>query len=340
VISPEKICVIHLSQIGDMAFAMPLLKALRENFPGASIHSVVKPYLKELLNGSAYVDKILLRKGTLADKGHLLATLRRNRYDLLICLPHSEECMMMTALSRAGIKAGFSNFPWDLGLHIKETIEGHNCWYNNAKLLKRLNLSIPQNNYVGLIQTDANIDELDLPSRYVVISPGASQRRLTKTWPNHCFSQLAATLWAKYALTPILVGGKDNVETNAGIIEEARRQDTTGELAPVDLTGRHGLRTLCAVLKQARLFVGIDSGVMHLASAVDIPVVGLFGPTDPFYVGPQNKKSRVVRQTDMDCVPCYLKKCRHMDCMQHLSVDQVLAACDDLLAQPPLSQET
>ena len=67
------------------------------------------------------------------------------------------------------------------------------------------------------------------------------------------------------------------------------------------------LTGLCSVIKGASLFVGIDSGVMHMASCLDIPVVGLFGPTDPFYVGPQNKKSIVVREESMECVPCYLK---------------------------------
>lgn len=332
--TPEKICVIHLSQIGDMAFAMPLLKALQANFPHATIHSIVKPYLKELLDGSPFVDDILIRPTTLKDKRRLVSRLRQTRYDLLICLPRSEECLLMAAMSRARTKAGFSNFPWDIALNIKETIEGHNGWYNNVKLLKRLNVSIPQNDYVGLMPTDADINGLDLPPNYVVISPGASRRRLTKTWRNDGFAQLMATLWEKYALTPVLVGGRDNVEINGQIIATVRRLEPTGNLAPLDLTGKSGLRTLCAVLKQARLFVGIDSGVMHLASAVDVPVVGLFGPTDPFYVGPQNPRSRVVRQVNMDCVPCYLKKCDHVKCMQELTVEPVLQACDELLAQP------
>lgn len=330
-ITPEKICVIHLSQIGDMAFAMPLLKALRVNFPHATIHSIVKPYLKELLDGAPYVDDILIRPSTLGGKRRLVSHLRQTRYDLLICLPRSEECLLMTAVSRARTKAGFSNFPWDLTLDIKETVAGHNGWVNNAKLLKRLDITIPQNDYVGLMPTDADVSGLDLPSDYVVISPGASRRRLTKTWRNDGFAQLMAILWEKYALTPVLVGGGDNVEINGQIIAATRQLDATGNIAPLDLTGKSGLRTLCAVLDQARLFVGIDSGVMHLASAVNIPVVGLFGPTDPFYVGPQNPQSRVVRQAGMDCVPCYLRKCDHVDCMQQLRVDTVLHACDELL---------
>ena len=77
--------------------------------------------------------------------------------------------------------------------------------------------------------------------------------------------------------------------------------------------------------------MGIDSGVMHMASCLDIPVVGLFGPTDPFYVGPQNKRSIVVREESMECVPCYLKNCKHRDCMKKMDVSKVFDACKQLL---------
>ena len=81
------------------------------------------------------------------------------------------------------------------------------------------------------------------------------------------------------------------------------------------------------------LFVGIDSGFMHIASSFDLPVVGLFGPTDPFYVGPQNKRSMVVREESMECVPCYLQNCEHKNCMVNLSVETVFQACEKLMAQ-------
>jgi ADP-heptose:LPS heptosyltransferase len=326
--TPEKICVIHLNQIGDLAFSMPLLKTLRENYPKATIHSVVKPYLRELLIGSPYVDEILLRSSSLPGKIRLFIHLWQQRYDLTICLPRSEESLIMTLCSRAKVKAGFSTFFGNRVLDIKETIEGHPGWYNNAKLLQRLDLSIPQNNYLGLFPTDADISAFNLPPKFVVISPGASKERLIKTWRREYYSELIVKLWRKYALTAVMVGDKSNVEANAQIIQEAQRIDTYNEINPLDLTGKSGLRSLCTVLKKARLFVGIDSGVMHLASAVDIPVVGMFGPTDPFYVGPQNKNHRVVRREDMNCVPC-----SHLDCMQTLSVKKVLQACDELLTQ-------
>ena len=329
----KKICIIHLNQIGDLFFSLPLLKALRENYPEASIHSLVKPYLQELIADSPYVDIVIPRESGLTAKHKLLKNIRKSNYDLLISLSRSEECLILTALSRAKTKAGFSNFPWDLGLNIKENIEGHNSWYNNAKLLKLLNVIVTKTDYVGLINVDKNVSDLNLPEKFVIISPGASKRRLVKTWQKEKFVKLMLLLKEKFGLSPVLVGGADNQAYNSEIIRILEKMDREKNIDVLDLTGKTGLASLCSVIKWASLFVGIDSGVMHMASSLDIPVVGLFGPTDPFYVGPQNERSIVVRDESMECVPCYLKKCRHWDCMRKLDVDKVFDACKQLLIQ-------
>jgi ADP-heptose:LPS heptosyltransferase len=327
----KKICIIHLNQIGDLFFSLPLLKALRENYPEASIHSLVKPYLHELLADSPYVDTLIPRKSGLTAKLKLIKYIGNSNYDLLISLPRSEECLILTLLSGAKIKAGFSNFPWDLGLNVKENIEGHNSWYNNAKLLKLLNIKVIKTDYVGLITVDKNVSDPSLPEKFVIISPGASKRRIMKTWQKEKFAKLILLLNEKYDLSPVLVGGSDNQAYNNEIIRILKKMDREKDFGALDLTGKTGLAILCSVIKRASLFVGIDSGVMHMASSLDIPVVGLFGPTDPFYVGPQNEKSIVVKEESMECVPCYLKKCRHWDCMKKLDVDKVFDACKQLL---------
>lgn len=329
----KKICIVHLNQIGDLIFSLPLLKALRENHPDASIHSLLKPYLQELLVDSPFVDRVIPRKSGLTDKFKLLKNMRKNEYDLVISLARSEECLMLTALSRAKIKAGFSYFPWDLCLNIKENIEGHNSWYNNAKLLKRMNVTVTKTDYVGLLNVDTNKINLSLPEKFVIISPGTSERRLTKAWQKEKFAQLMLLLKKEYGFSIVLVGGMDNQEYNSEIIRILEEKDREKNMDLLDLTGKIGLGSLCSVIKEASLFVGVDSGVMHMASCLDIPVVGLFGPTDPFYVGPQNKKSIVVREESMECVPCYLKNCNHRDCMKKLGVSKVFDACEQILIQ-------
>ena len=328
----QKICVIHLNQIGDLVFSLPLLKALKDNNPDCCIHSVVKPHLQELLDGVSSVDKILLRGKGLKSKRVLLKQIRENGYDLLISLPRSEESLLLTSLSKAAVKAGFAHFPWDFFLDVKEEIEGHNSCYNNFKLLKRLDIPITKKDYVGLVEADRKGLDFYLPEKYAVFSPGASMRRLSKTWMEDKFAALIRLLKDKYDLSPVLVGGNDCQDYNRTIVDIIRENEAGNAFDVVNLTGKIGLRTLCSVMQRARLFVGIDSGVMHLASSLDIPVVALFGPTDPFYVGPQNAGSIVVREESMECVPCYLKACDHRDCMRRLDVDRVMEACDHVLS--------
>ncbi|HPW67950.1 MAG: glycosyltransferase family 9 protein [Deltaproteobacteria bacterium] len=327
-----KICVIHLNQIGDLVFSLPLLKSLRDRYPDALIHSVVKPPLGELLRGSPLVDQVLPKPGRLAGKIRLARALRAQGYDLLICLARSEEALLLTGLSGARTRAGFARFPWDRALQVKEVVVGHNCWRNNACLIERLGIAPSVKGYVGLLPVESHECSAEVPENSVVISAGASPRRLVKAWDEEKFSRLAVRLHERSGLVPVLVGAGDTKESN-GLIARGISTLARGRDIPVlDLTGRLGLRELTALLMRARLFVGIDSGVMHLASAVDIPVVALFGPTDPAFVGPQNVRSAVVRH-EMPCMPCYLDTtCSGpVECMRRLQVDEVMDACAGLM---------
>lgn len=335
----KKICVIHLNQIGDLLFSLPLLKALKENSPASTIHSIIRPHLKELLIHSPYIDHLLYRKKGIKNTLILLSEIRKNGYDLLITLSNSGECLFLATFSRARIKVGFSNFPWDFSLDIKEDVRGHLSWYYNLKLLERLNINAQKKDYMGLITLPPKKDKKglngskisNLPDKYVVVSPGTSVRRRVKAWEEEKFGDLIIRLKEKYDLTPVLVGGTDNIEVNDKVIKILKEKDKDKKVDHIqNLAGKLGLKDLCYLLKEASLFVGVDSGIMHLASSFDIPVVGIFGPTDPFYVGPLNKKSIVVRE-EMECSPCYLKGCEDRTCMKKLEVKKVWDACEQLM---------
>jgi lipopolysaccharide heptosyltransferase II len=335
----KKICVIHLNQIGDLVFSLPLLKALRENYPSSTIHSIVRPHLKELLVHSPYINDLLYRRKGIKDILILLNEIRKNKYDLLITLSNSGECLFLTTFSGAKVKVGFSYFPWDFSLDIKEKVKGHLSWYYNLKLLETLKIEVQKRDYVGLLTLPAKEDSKalseskipDVQGKYVVVSPGTSARRRVKAWEEEKFGDLIILLKEKYDLNPILVGGEDNIEVNDKVIEMVRAKDKDKKVNYIEnVAGKLGLKDLCYLLKDASLFVGVDSGIMHLASAFDIPVVGIFGPTDPFYVGPLNKKSMVVRE-EMECSPCYLKGCEDRTCMKKLEVKKVWDACEELL---------
>ena len=345
----KKIGIIHLNQIGDLVFSLPLLKAIKDNYPDSEVHSIVRPRLRDLLADSPDVDKLIDRTGGLMNTFRLLKEIRRNRYDLLITLSNSGAGLFLTTFSRAGIKAGFVAPPWDLKLDIKEKIEGHHSWRHNIKLLKSLGMAVKKNDYVGLLVLPpkknfndlAGTESFDLSKKYAVISPGTSARRTVKAWGNEKFAELIIRLKKNYDFNPVLVGGPENREANEQIIKIIKEKkdgpprSNRGQVVDriLDLTGRINLKNLCYVLQKAGLFVGVDSGIMHLASSFDIPVVGIFGPTDPFYVGPLNDRSVVVQKKEMECVPCYLKGCPERECMAKITAEEVFDACTRVLPE-------
>jgi heptosyltransferase-2 len=331
----RKICIIHLNQIGDLVFSLPLLKALRDNYPESTIHSVIRPYLTDLLSHSPYIDHLIYRRGGIKESLLLLGVLRKSRYDLLITLSNSWETLFLTTFSRARVKVGFEYFPWDFSLDIKEKVEGHRSLYNNLKLLEKLSIQAEKKDYVGLLKLPPRDDSGggSRPGRYVVISPGTSVRRRMKAWGEEKFADVMIALKKRYDLNPVLVGGEDSKEVNDKIVEILRHNDAHQKVDDVEnLAGRMDLKDLCYLLRDADLFVGVDSGIMHLASSFDIPVVGIFGPTDSFYVGPQGARSTVARE-EMECAPCYLKGCEERACMERLEVNKVLEACERVLRQ-------
>jgi len=326
-----KVCVIHLNQIGDLVFSLPLLKALRDHYGQAEIHSVTRPYLAGLLQDSPFVDRVIQRRDSILSVSSLILSLRRSRYELLVSLARSEEAMIMTLLSGAKLKAGFARAPWDIALDVKETVQGHNSWFNNARLLDRLGIPVFQNSYVGLLRVDGVSQVEGLPWRYAVISPGASRRRLAKAWEEEKFALVIARLSMEFGLSCVLVGGEDAAFCTSEIAQRSKALLSGGVAQVVDLAGRVDLRSLVSVIRKAKLFVGIDSGPMHIASALDIPTVAIFGPTDPAYVGPQNERSAVVRK-DLACSPCYLRgDCDHRRCLSSIEAQDVLDACNRVL---------
>ncbi|MGQ9647379.1 MAG: glycosyltransferase family 9 protein [Thermodesulfobacteriota bacterium] len=335
----KKVCVIHLNQIGDLLFSLPVLKALKESAPSAIVHSVIRPHLKDLLSDSPFVDQVLLRERGVKSVGALLRKLRTNIYDVLITLSRSEECFFLATFSGARIKAGFACFPWDLGLDVKERMMGPPSLMSNLSLLKRLNIEAEKKDYVGLVRIpfDKNLGGSrgktfpKTSGEYAVISPGTSARRRIKTWAENKFADLILQLIEKYDFGALLVGGGDSSDVSESIVKRVRERAKERKLDRIEnLAGKTNLKELCYLLKEASLFIGVDSGIMHLASSFDIPVVGIFGPTDPFYLGPQNSRSRVVRE-EMECSPCNLKGCEERLCMKNLSVQKVLDACEDVL---------
>jgi ADP-heptose:LPS heptosyltransferase len=149
-------------------------------------------------------------------------------------------------------------------------------------------------------------------TEYAVIVPGA--RWKTKRWPAKKFGKLISLL----PIDTVIVGSQNDLLIANEILAASEKQT-------ISLTGKTNLHELIEVIKGARFIVSNDSGPMHIAAALNIPVFAIFGPTDPLRTSPYGENHTVIR-VDISCAPCFKKTCNSIDCMQKLSVEDVYEA--------------
>jgi heptosyltransferase-2 len=168
----------------------------------------------------------------------------------------------------------------------------------------------------------------ELTAPYAVFAAGATYGP-TKRWPTDSFVETARRVRDSFGLLPIFVGSSD-----------ARERETAAASAErsggIGLAGETDLPALVAVLADADLFVGNDSGPMHVAAAVGTPTVGIFGSTSPVWTAPRGPAARSVGPAPVDCSPCFLAACPFaLECLRGLAPAAVLDAVDRLLGPAP-----
>ncbi len=293
---PASVAVFHLNQVGDLLFSLPALAALRAGYPEARITSVVRETVAPLLDGSPLVDSVLTHGGA-RDFFDTAERLRDAGVDLAVCLSESPRSRLLASLGRSSRRVGLDGGPLASLLTTRVEKVGLPSTSNNLRVVRALGCPVPTESYVGLLEVlpedgeaarrilaEAGVDVGG--SRLVVLAPEVSKGRESKSWPAERFATVSRRLAGTPGWTPVLVGSTPSV-----CFEEAPP-------GCVDLGGRTGLRDLVGLLSLAGLFVGNDSGVLHLAASLGLPCVALFGPTDPAETGPHGGPHDILRASD------------------------------------------
>jgi lipopolysaccharide heptosyltransferase I len=333
-IEPRRIGLVKPSALGDIVHALPVLGALRQRFPAASITWVVNRAYATLLQGHPHLDNVLAFDRTAARGGWLeglrafadiLRAVRSARFDLVIDLQ---------GLLRTGIMTLASGARWRLGL--SSAREGARFCYNHVLTPRdgRPELSMHAVDRYWLaaqalgvgdepkcfslpIPADASAWATqrlrDLPRPWLMTNVGT--RWETKRWPTSSFAELATRAHQHFGASLILVGGPEE--------SPLARQVCAGFAGPAcDLTGQTTLPQLVAVLEKADVVVSNDSGPLHLAVALGRPVVAPFTCTSPQRTGPYGQPGSAVL-TGVDCAASFLKRCSRLDCMKELTADRL-----------------
>ena len=333
----QDILIVKPSALGDVIQATCVLPVLKEAFPGVRISWLVFEHNAEIVRGHPLVDNVLAvrRRGGIAALPGIIRSLRAPRFDTVIDLQGLLRSAVLSRLTGCPRRIGFADGREQSTLFYTETFDlprhSMHAVDRYLALCGRLGAQVPAEPAFPLPVRDAHrtrivelLGDFAGGKPLVVVNPTAKWP--SKRWPAGSFASVADTLTRRCRAGIVLVGGPS--ETT--IVSETASLMACGSL---DLSGRISIMELAALLERADLFLGNDSGPMHLASATRTPTVAVFGPTDPLRTGPYNRKAAVVR-AQLDCMPCFRRSCDRPRCLEEVTPQKVADVCEEVLAGP------
>ena len=325
----RRILILQISAIGDALFAVPAIKALRKELPGAHISVLASRRAGSVLQNLPYLDDLRIFHGFFSLCRAIIQD-RTMKYDLAVGL--SNQGSWLAFLSGARFKAGFASpllrSACPGSVKIKPSMHVVDYCLSVVGLLG----AATSDREMEIQLTPQELEKADeflkrhrlagLP--LVAIHPGGRYFPF-KRWPTEQFARLADGL-AQNGVGVILVGGPDDVELAARTAAAAKVQlaSAIGELK---------LKETAALIGKCQLFVGNDSAPLHMAAAVKTPTISLYGPTDPAQFAPFGSGHSAIYKA-LPCSPCFkflgpagqhLPKCARPYCMEAIQADEVLA---------------
>jgi heptosyltransferase-2 len=331
-----KILIRATNWVGDAIMALPALRAVRSRFAQAEITILARPYVAAIYKDQQVCDNILF----VDDKHNMVSRLRAKKFDVALLLQNAFEAAWLSW--RAGIpeRIGYARDGRSLLLTKVVSvpkageIPPHEQYYY-LELLRRAGWldSLPNETFICLDVPEENRQRaaefllsagLRPDSLRIAIGAGASYGS-AKCWPPDRFAELANRLQTHSGAEVILFGTPAEAAVSSAIAAGMRRP-------PIDLTGKSSIGDLPALLSQCHLFLGNDSGAMHVAAAVGLPVVAVFGPTDPLGTAPVTPRCTIVQEKPY-CSPCFLRRCpTDHRCMTRITPDAVADAAQQWIS--------
>jgi heptosyltransferase-1 len=337
--SPLRILLIKPSSLGDIVHALPVLAALRETWPDAHVAWLCGRPFVPLLERCPLIDEVIAfdraRYGRMwrslpafLDFWRFVGELRRRRFDLVVDLQGLIRSGLMALFSGARRRVGFAQARELAWVFYTQRVRcpdaAEHAVEKNLRVARALELATGPPRFPLGLKADETAAAQQLLSRagggsldaFIAVVPGA--RWESKRWPAERLAQLIDAMHEEAMPGCVLLGSPEERDFAERVLAACRSR-------PLDLVGRTSVRELLALLSLAELVVCHDSGPMHLAAALDRPLVAIFGPTSPQRTGPYSPVARVV-SNPVPCAPCFERKCPlgHHDCMRKLEVATVL----------------
>lgn len=342
---PAALLVRAVNWLGDAVLTTPALGAVRAAFPRARISLAARPLVAELFRGHPDVDEVLVydKAGVHAGAAGMLrmaGELRRGRFDSALLFQNAFDAALLAFLAGVPERTGYATDGRSLlltrAIPVTEEIRRlHHAEYY-LRLVAGLGVPIPASPRMRLRvtreETDAmeeRLSSLGIPKgkRVLGINPGATYGSAKRWYPDR-FAAVADALSGEWGTSVVLMGSAPERPLSEEI-EAAMRGK------PVNLAGRTTVRELMSLLSRCSFLVTNDSGPMHIAAALGVPLAAIFGPTDWRTTCPWTDKARIVR-VGVDCSPCMLRECdRGHECMLGVTAEMVVSAARELFPESP-----
>jgi heptosyltransferase II len=338
--SPRRIVVKEVNWLGDLVMSLPALRGIRRNYPDAYLAVLIRRELASFFDGADWIDEVIpytVRRGVggVLDRARIINEIRARRFDLAVLFPRSFEAAFWMTMARVRERAGFiadARGPLlTIGANVpSDATRDHQSKYWLAMIRETLGIGdsatdfaiAPHAPNLARMRTWLAAHRRRPAARLVAIAPAAAYGP-AKEWPAENFAALVDSIAERWTAECVLVGAP----AERAKCEEVARAAATGAIIAA---GETNIGELIALLSLSDAFIGNDSGAMHIAGALGIKTVALFGSTNPFRTGPLGTKTWVVYHR-LECSPCLARTCRfgHYNCLKQIvpsePVDALLA---------------
>lgn len=357
---PKKILIRGVNWIGDAVLTIPSVRSIKKSFPSAHIAILVNPLIAQIFKENPDVDEIIIygdnHKGV---KGRFILAnmLRSKKFDTAILLQNAFDAAFIAWLARIPERIGYSrDFRRPLltkAIPVRKDIVSQHQVYYYLDLLNSIGIKTAETQpYLFLTSEERQLaknmislkDDKTVP--LIGINPGATYGS-AKRWPAERFAEVIARIVDHLNGRVIIFGSPSETDIADEIVSLVRKgkpaefpaqgvefKGLTTESKPgvLDMSGKTDIRELASLISLCDAFITNDSGPMHIASALLVPTVAVFGSTNSRTTGPFGEGHKTVSK-NLPCAPCMKRECpeKHLRCMTEISSDGVFEALREML---------
>ena len=340
---PQNILIVKTHALGDVLLITPSIRYLRGKFPKAKISMLVGNWAKEVIEENPYIDKlisfddsILLKKKVIKFL-KLIYELRKEKYDLCIMF-HCNPIMHLMAFligvpQRMGFEEGNSGFSLTHKVLMEQGLTGRYMadiyldLIDSGRIIKRnnrLDFFLKEDEKKSAVSI---LEKYGIPKNTLLVSmaPGGGRNPredvLVKQWSPKGFREVAESIIKDFNCNVIILGSSDDSVIAEEIVDNLSP-------TPINLCGLTTLRESAALIGESNLLITNDSAPHHIAVALGVPSITIFGPTMPeTFIPDHGRDKHLYVKSKLDCSPCYkglFPGCKEPKCMEHVSVEQVI----------------